>query len=563
MKVLRPLLGFFVILISYRADAQLLLKEYENIISKSRPVYSAEVEFDAEKNSYRGSQTINFVYPLSSNKGLILRLMANTGSATDMNMELISVRLDKEPLKFKYLNNTTVLIEGGFKPQKSYAIQIEFKAELPVISEEETDIFLTSLSNLLGLGENNISGNNYGVFGCSKDVCNLASIIPTLAKVYDDNWSIKNTDGLGDYQRGDFSSFTLDVIRSEDILFVCNGIATASEKKGKKLRTRYVADSVNDIVCGASSEFNSIRNDVNGILFVSYYIGEANKESAEKALKIASEAVSFFSKYYAKYPYSELKIVQSPITGGAGGVEFPAFVTIGSFLYGDISKSGLSDSELYVSKDIMDEMFEFVIVHEVAHQWFSTLVPSDSRKEPYLDEGLASYSAYVYFENKYGGAKGEDILMTQIRLNYIMMRLLGLEDLPISTPIEKYKNMFQYAGIVYGKAPLFFVKLRELIGANRFRFLLSSWTRERAFKDSYLRQLINMLKLNEPAKASQIESVYKRWIEGAFGDEDIGKGDLKDLLKYISGGKDLDLDISIDKLRDWLEETFEMFRQYR
>jgi aminopeptidase N len=34
-------------------------------------------------------------------------------------------------------------------------------------------------------------------------------------------------------------------------------------------------------------------------------------------------------------------------------------------------------------------------VHEVAHQWFYSLVGNDQGRDPWLDEGLASYVEYV------------------------------------------------------------------------------------------------------------------------------------------------------------------------
>ncbi len=208
-------------------------------------------------------------------------------------------------------------------------------------------------------------------------------------------------------------------------------------------------------------------------------------------------------------------------------------------------------------------MFEFVIVHEVAHQWFSTLVPSDSRREPYLDEGLASFAAYQYFLEKYGADIAKNFLNNQIRLNYVVMRLLGYNDLPLSTPIENYENMFQYAGIIYGKAPLFFVKIRDLLGASRFDFLLSNWVKERAFKDSDIAGFITMLKNNEVKKSRDIENLYKRWFENTYGDEDIGKGSFNDILRLLNNGNDFNIDFSLENLKDWLENTFEMFRQYK
>jgi len=552
-----------ILFLSGSAYGQLLIQEYNSRLEKPIPQYKIEINLDIENRIYSGKERIVFKYPLSKDKDVILRLFANSGGGSERNLDIKSIMLDGKTAEFFFVDDTTVSIRGDFVSKKSYTIEIEFSATLPEITQESTDIFLSTLKQLLGQGSSSVTENNYGIFGCSANICNIASVVPALAKVNNDDWSTSRMTGMGDYQRGDFADYEIDVVHDDSVLVVSNGVIKKRESlKEGKVRSRFFADSVNDIILEASCNFNYVRREINGVLYISYYVNDRDKRLAELSIDVASEAIGFFSRYYAKYPYSEFKIVSAPMTGGAGGVEFPALITIGDFLYDEIDGDEQRTGE-FISYDLLSQMFEFVIVHEVAHQWFSTLIPSDSRTEPYLDEGLASFSAYLYFINKYGEVEAKKFLDNQIRLNYIMMRLLGYKDMPINTPIENYENMFQYAGIIYGKAPLFFVKLYELIGKERFRFIVSQWVKERAFKDTRLISLINTLKANEPAKASSIESLYKRWFEGRYGDEDIGKGSLKDLLKFLNNGKDLDIDFNLDRLKKFLEDTFDMFREYR
>ncbi|MCX7944861.1 MAG: M1 family aminopeptidase [Deltaproteobacteria bacterium] len=551
---------FILFILSQNLYSQLLNKEYKNLVPKNRPRYQAKISLDFEDRSFKGEEKISFEYPFANNKGVFLRLFANSGTYYGKNLSIVSVKMDGTDLRFDYRDNTTIEIKGDFRPRKRYTIDIEFQATLPEISDEDADIFLLSLKQLLGLSTKRMSENNYGVFGCSSTVCNMASPIPTLAKISGDDWNISEINGLGDYQRGDFADYHVSIISDPSVVVITNGIVKKSEKlPDGRIISHFEAEVVNDFVIEASDVFKSVSKEIDNVLYTSYYTSEIEYSVAELSIEIASQAINYFSKYYAKYPYTTLKIVSAPMTGGAGGVEFPALITVGNFLYSGVQFA--QPEGRFTTKDLLSQMFEFVIVHEVAHQWFSTLVPSDSRREPFLDEGLASFSAYLYFMNKYGEQEGKKFLENHIRLNYIVMRLLGYKDLPISTPIDKYDNMFQYAGIIYGKAPLFFVKLNEILGDLRMMHLLSSWVRERAFKDSEMRHLISMLKKSEQKKVDQIESLYKRWFEGTYGDEDIGKGSLNELLKLLNEGEDFD--INLNKFKDWLEDTFDMFRQYR
>ena len=51
---------------------------------------------------------------------------------------------------------------------------------------------------------------------------------------------------------------------------------------------------------------------------------------------------------------------------------------------------------------LMVDTREFVVVHEVAHQWWSAVVGSDSKRHAFLDEALANFSAALYFEVVHG-----------------------------------------------------------------------------------------------------------------------------------------------------------------
>ena len=39
---------------------------------------------------------------------------------------------------------------------------------------------------------------------------------------------------------------------------------------------------------------------------------------------------------------------------------------------------------------------DFLLAHEIAHQWWFGLVGNDQLREPWLDEGLANWSAWSY-----------------------------------------------------------------------------------------------------------------------------------------------------------------------
>ncbi len=78
-------------------------------------------------------------------------------------------------------------------------------------------------------------------------------------------------------------------------------------------------------------------------------------------------------------------------------MEFPGLVTISSMLYQEDEQTKGDDTlkNLLANNPAFDQLLEFVVVHEVAHQWWNAVVGSNSKKHPYIDEAMANYSAIL------------------------------------------------------------------------------------------------------------------------------------------------------------------------
>jgi hypothetical protein len=101
---------------------------------------------------------------------------------------------------------------------------------------------------------------------------------------------------------------------------------------------------------------------------------QANPELQEKALKTASDAISFFEEKIGTYPYTQLDII---ISDGASK-EYPGIVKV----------SKTEDTTT---------TFEHSLVHEIAHQWFYGVINSDRHLDGWLDEGLTEFSTSLFF----------------------------------------------------------------------------------------------------------------------------------------------------------------------
>jgi len=125
------------------------------------------------------------------------------------------------------------------------------------------------------------------------------------------------------------------------------------------------------------------------VLYV--YLPE-HRSTVDLTLDVADTAMTAFGEWFGPYPYDRLTIVDVPDAAVyAGAMEYPTLVTAGPgfFLPGNLSLDGIRTREA-------------VIVHEVGHQWWQSMVAFNEAEEPWLDEGITEYATNRVMSRKYG-----------------------------------------------------------------------------------------------------------------------------------------------------------------
>ena len=132
-----------------------------------------------------------------------------------------------------------------------------------------------------------------------------------------------------------------------------------------------------------SMEFKEI--DIRMLFYAGY-----NQEARLFATYV-KDILSYYSSRYGDYPRNHLTIVQSPLSGQFG------LAADGVIILGD---SFFSARNLALSP-LMDRMTEYLLAHEVAHQWFGIGLGADLNAQNWISEAFSEYGAVSYFENKY------------------------------------------------------------------------------------------------------------------------------------------------------------------
>ena len=156
-----------------------------------------------------------------------------------------------------------------------------------------------------------------------------------------------------------------------------------------------------------------------------------HQPQAARYIRAAKAGLKWYGLWYGRYPYRTLTVVDPPAAGsGAGGMEYPTFITGGSFWLGNFWPL----SEVRAP--------EMVTVHEFGHQFWYGMVANNEFEEAWLDEGINTYSTGLAMDAEYGRATSYGSFMGIELSDEDVLRVSG-------TPNQKdviLKPSWAYAG---------------------------------------------------------------------------------------------------------------------
>jgi hypothetical protein len=216
------------------------------------------------------------------------------------------------------------------------------------------------------------------------------------------------------------------------------------------LTWRFTADSVRDFAFAAAPDFRWDASGYDGILIHTYYRPSAPEW--EEANRMVREGVRHYSQRWLRYPYPHISSIEGPIEG----MEYPMIT--------------------FDPRAPSREERQWVLAHELGHQWVPMVVGSNERLYPWMDEGFNTYidlaNAAAYFK---GTAYGDSIEVHPLHL-YPGHAGPGTEQPLMDRPVEQH-DLF-WTG--YQKPALMMRTLREeVLGPERFdrafREYLHTW----------------------------------------------------------------------------------------
>ncbi len=534
--------------LSLRADDRATAASAAGVKSlNDLPLYDLEIELADDLARAEVKETLFFTNSLGKRLDeLVLRVYANAvGEAPPV--KLVSGACSDGPSCSVSAASPSVIVVKLLTPLaegERVKVALTLSAELKVIEPGRTSMLAQGLESLDRLKSGKSAGD-YGLLARGDEIASLASFYAVLGRHRDGKWDKPEASQLGDLGADGLSHVRATLTAPADAKVAAAGIVDKSEllpagDAGARRQTRIVAALVRDFALLVSARFESATRRVGEVEVRSHYVAR-DEESGKRVLDAAASSLATYEKLFGRYPYVDLDVVEAPLVGGAGGVEFSGLVTVASMLYRPAFSDGpfgmiaglLGGGTSGAMKDMTDSMLEFVTAHEVAHQWWPGLVGSDSREHPFQDESLAQWSAVLYAKERYGPERAKQEADRQVLANYHTMRLLGGDDGAVDRPVSSFAGELAYAGLVYGKGPFFYREVAKAVGDDAFFTALRAYVTQHRFKQAPARGLVD--ELSKGDHGAKVRELSKRWLDEAHGDEDLGKPDMRALLASFLG----------------------------
>ena len=247
-----------------------------------------------------------------------------------------------------------------------------------------------------------------------------------------------------------------------------------------QLTWRFTADSVRDFAFAAGPDLRWDASGYRGILVHTFYRPSAPEW--EEANRMVREALQYFSEQWYPYPYPQMSSFEGPIEG----MEYPMLT--------------------FDPRAPSREERQWVLAHELGHQWTPMIVGSNERLYPWMDEGFNTFidlaGAARYFA---GTPYGDSIEVHPLHL-YQDHAVPGQEQPLIARPVE-VKDLF-WTG--YQKPALMMQTLRyEVLGKERFDQAFREYIKAWAYKHP---TPADFFRLMRDASGMDLDWFWRDWV---------------------------------------------------
>ena len=370
--------------VRYNAESRILEGSFDlRFIPKSTTVYfSLLANLETEPNTTLGPRQQDFIYPFGFEPARTTILSVESIDGADQ--DALPFRLLAMPPSWQtYSLDETVLAVDlpSLLTESPITLRCQFLTDAPRTSTGDqgvTDDILTWRFGWFPMlfPEQSLIVENEGVIGYrNKD---------SLPLVFPWTWLSGTVTVPTDYRLIAGTDVIQELAPSEDL-----DIDEDSDEAARHYQLQNEAPSRSlAITIGKDYESYHLQSTIDvEVFYLPHY-----EATARTIATLALDILNHYVDLYGPYPRSALTIVQNPSTHGhAFAADGIVWLSSRFFTHRDV---------LFPSA--LDRVIEYVLAHEIAHQWVGLGTGIDLDAEAWLSEGLAQYLSVSYFEDRYG-----------------------------------------------------------------------------------------------------------------------------------------------------------------
>ncbi|HCF49736.1 MAG TPA: hypothetical protein DER60_05610 [Syntrophomonas sp.] len=333
-----------------------------------------------------------------------------------------------------------------------------------LLPEQEIDIRISWLAEVPRVGYR---------YGTQDGIFMLGHIYPVLNTLTADGWCLPTNIPFGDPFCLSAANYLVRINAPQHYQLLTSGekIAGLALDNGRENHL-FKAEMVRDFSLTAVSGYEKLQQQHQNTT-LNCYVPPRLKEEGKQMLAEAGRILEYFNCMWGSYPYGELNLVVAPMHGFAG-MEYAGVVYVAE---NQLSSPGLGN----------------LLAHEIAHQWWYGMVGNDQYDEPWLDEGLASYSASLYLNYRQATTSSTPMAVQAMKLDRALPEFSGPD---------------QYHSVAYQGGESFWWALEEELGHDKVQKILRSYLAKYKYQlasTADLKQVINQ------EAHRDMSSFFSRW----------------------------------------------------
>ena len=451
------------------------LDQYISEIQKENDIlhYNLKIDLDTENEIIVGDITITGIPKVRASEKLIFNFYDD--------FEILEVTLNNVKTQYIYENDKINIIPN-LEIVDTFKINIKYKGQ----------------PKSLGFGSFNFSENE------EKPV-----VYSLNEPIYASTWFPCND------LPSDKVLLDLFITNDSSMVSVSNGILVGKESKNGKTtyhwKTKYPISTYLISIFSADYKYyqDQYISENNDTMSIDYFVFEEDLEDAKKDFSIHPRAIKHFSELFGEYPFLKEKYGVAQFLWSLGAMENQTITGIGkNFVSGN-------------------QFFTGILVHELAHQWWGNAVTLESWKDIWLNEGFATYSEALYWEEE-NGPSALKSTMRSFNTNFSGTKLVKPEKL--------------FSRIIYNKGAWVLHMLRRELGDEKFFEILRTYFENYKYKNASTKDFIELTK---SISNKDLTKFFDQWIYS-------GEGKIELEYRYHQEFKDsfYNITISLDQVQE-------------